>query len=518
MAGDDPNATTEQPSSDGADDPADRPADRNAMALDAGLPIESDLTAQPSSLAPTVPAQPAPDPRTAARARLRAVRLASAGLARALMAAGYPPQRWQAPDPTLRELARDLPQPSLAALFARLDRFSGEDGPTWLAGGSAAIDAFRSEAHLLDGILRPLHALALRRRAGSPPDHPARPLERVLADSESGVELDRLAQAVDALVALAPALLSAPAAFAPAAFAPRLVPVLAPHLASTLPQVPSHADPPAAGFPAASQTSAAILPGSFAPPAESALPAAATPPSDAPTVIAADAPTIPTETPFMPGAVVSGAYGFVPVAHLPVLPDAPTVPWLPNDATVPLPPGKLPRPRPRIQMAQRLPRLPSRWRGPHLLVALAITSCLVCAVVSIVLTFAPVAGPAARATVATTARATQTRPLPTATLTPLPAQLAASPIFIALACPFTGQPSTLTLRDTGGASLTWRIASPPLTLAFSATSGSLAPGASAVVQVRAVWRQRGTHSFTVSSSGTNGANAGSVPISYTVCR
>lgn len=237
-------------------------------------------------------------------------------------------------------------------------------------------------------------------------------------------------------------------------------------------------------------------------------------------MIAEDAPTIPAEMPVLPGAVVGSAGDRAPAAGPPVAPDAPTVPWLPADATVPLPPGKVPRSGTRHRLAAlpallpRLPLPPFRRRRTQLVVALGIAACLACAVASIVLTFAPVSGPSAQATA--TARATQARPRPTitpipATSTPLPAHLAVAPTFVNLACPFTGAPSTFTLRDTGGVSLAWRIANPPLTVFFSATSGTLAPGASVAVQVRAVLRQHGTHSFTVASNG------GSAAVSYTVC-
>ncbi|HEY7832059.1 MAG TPA: hypothetical protein VIG30_00725 [Ktedonobacterales bacterium] len=110
----------------------------------------------------------------------------------------------------------------------------------------------------------------------------------------------------------------------------------------------------------------------------------------------------------------------------------------------------------------------------------------------------------------TPARPAPTHVLPTATPLPLPAVLAASPSFVHIPCPAAGMPASITLRDTGGRALSWRISSPPLLLLFSAYSGTLAPGASSTIQVRALLSQKSTRSLVFTSDG------GSVTLSYKV--
>ena len=142
----------------------------------------------------------------------------------------------------------------------------------------------------------------------------------------------------------------------------------------------------------------------------------------------------------------------------------------------------------------------------------ALAGCVLCAMAAIVVTFAslPDAGQSARAT-ATSARATAyaTTRAPTPTLGP--AVLTVSPTFLTLPCPATGESATITIGDTGGLALTWRIVNPPLSLIFSSTNGTIQPGASVAIRVRALFRPHGTHQITFASSG------GGMSVNYTVC-
>ena len=216
------------------------------------------------------------------------------------------------------------------------------------------------------------------------------------------------------------------------------------------------------------------------------------------TVISPTLPTIPTTSPYAASYLRS-----TPMVAQIAPPDAPTIPLLPSDPTVPLPSGNVPHPTRRALLS------------PRLVIASALAACIACALAAIILTFAPLPGPSAQATPSVPAMSAAAFPSATSiqpTATPRPAILVVSPTSVNIPCSGSEDAASLIIRDTGGQSLTWRITNPPLTLFFSQTSGTLAPGTASTIQARALFRQRGNHSLTFTSNG------GDISINYTVCR
>src|SRR5262245_6613504 len=63
-------------------------------------------------------------------------------MGKAVVAAGLPRRVWRTEQAALRPLANALPDITVGAFLARLERFATRDGPTWLRGNQHDLEAF----------------------------------------------------------------------------------------------------------------------------------------------------------------------------------------------------------------------------------------------------------------------------------------------------------------------------------------------------------------------------------------
>jgi hypothetical protein len=373
----------------------------------------------------------------------------------ALVAAGLPARAWLGPSGRLEQLPADFPDITLDELITRLAEFAAGIGPHWLHGDAHDLAQFHDEVTILVDVVRPLRVVAQRQRVLAPRDRSEVPLESTLGDARAGAALDRIYNALRDLDALGPFL---------APLSPRDWEALAP--------APKRRDAPAS--PAAARS-----PASPAPPARAAVPAVPQPPAlpVMPAPVGASAPPVPPVPP-------------MPVAASTSAPAQQTFRRLRDFA----PPAGTAAPA-REGRAESLRLLRDQWQAELVRrwgllrtagMGLRVNRTLLVGSVALLLGLGTA--------LLTLAHQSATPP-------PAPVSyLAATPARLSLTCAGTGSATTLTLRDTAKAAITWGI-KPPAGVTLSATHGTLKPGASVALQVRITSRSALSGVLTFVSNG-----------------
>jgi hypothetical protein len=125
-------------------------------------------------------------------------------LGAALVRAGLPQHAWRAPQASLHLLSASLPERSVGAWLARLERFARHDGLAWLHGTAHDLGALQDEVTQLSTIARPLCEAVQRLHRPTVGARPDRPIQRVLGHPDVLPPLQELMELLEDLEALAP--------------------------------------------------------------------------------------------------------------------------------------------------------------------------------------------------------------------------------------------------------------------------------------------------------------------------
>lgn len=349
----------------------------------------------------------------------------------AIVATGFPAREWVSADAELALLGEQFPEISLDAFLTRLAEFAAGMGPAWLRGAEDEIAQFIDETQILDGVARPLRIFAQRQRMLPARERGELPLERVFGDGRVGTQLDLLAGYLRDLDALSPYL----APLTPSEWDALNLSAPAP---STLLQTTTQS-PQQAQLPVSERGISAELPAAL---------------SQQQWLLSSQPqPAVPAPSPEYTGQdaspqTYSRLRDFAPVPST----------WGGSAAAPPQRAGASSAEPPHVVV-----RVPN---GRGLLKLLLRHKWLVLGIIILVLS----AGTGLLSLAALHTNATA----PSSHLTATPATLQ-------MTCTGKGATATLTLRNSARTPVTWALRVPPATLHISATSGTLKPGATALL-------------------------------------